>query len=152
MIFLVHCFEQIRQYIMCSGDMTPIPTKYNHGRKHSYVDSDVPHTCRNFNVLREWLSARYNGSLAVQPICPGATKPEEGSTSCVLDEWYTKGREPSGSRQLRLQSSIAHNFLFRQYFGPNKYQHLTTTSPRSISEGIFIEVHVFFTVFAFLPN
>lgn len=82
----LHCLEQIRQYIMCSGDMTPIPTKYNRGRKHSYVDSDVAHTCRNFNVLREWLSARYNGSLAVQPICPGATKPEQGSTSCVLDE------------------------------------------------------------------
>lgn len=71
---------------MCSGDMTPIPTKFNPTLKHSYVDSDVPHTCRNFGILREWLSARYNGSLAVQPICPGATKPEEGSTSCVLDE------------------------------------------------------------------
>jgi hypothetical protein len=23
-----HCFSQIRQYIMCAGDMTPIPTKY----------------------------------------------------------------------------------------------------------------------------
>ena len=83
---LVHCIEQIRQYIMCSGDMTPIPTKFNPLRKHSYVDSDVKHTCRNFGVLRDWLSARYNGSLAVQPVCPGATKPEEGSISCVIDE------------------------------------------------------------------
>lgn len=83
---LVHCIEQIRQCIMCSGDMTPIPTKFNPLRKHSYVDSDVKHTCRNFGVLRDWLSARYNGSLAVQPVCPGATKPEEGSISCVIDE------------------------------------------------------------------
>ncbi|CRG91662.1 hypothetical protein PISL3812_08712 [Talaromyces islandicus] len=82
----LHCLEQIRQYIMCSGDMTPVPTRYNAARKHSYVDSDVTHTCRNFGQLRNWLSERFNGSLAVQPICPGATKPEMGSTSCVLDE------------------------------------------------------------------
>lgn len=86
---LVHCIEQIRQYIMCAGDMTPTPTIYNEARKHSYIDSDVTHTCRNFGQLRDWLSQRYNGSLAVQPICPGATKPEEGSTSCVLDEWLS---------------------------------------------------------------
>jgi hypothetical protein len=71
---------------MCSGDMTPVPTRYNAARKHSYVDSDVTHTCRNFGQLRNWLSERFNGSLAVQPICPGATKPEMGSTSCVLDD------------------------------------------------------------------
>ncbi|RAO70689.1 uncharacterized protein BHQ10_006701 [Talaromyces amestolkiae] len=82
----LHCIEQVRQYIMCAGDMTPVPTIYNKARKHSYVDSDVTHTCRNFQQLRDWLSERYNGSLAVKPTCPGATKPEQGSTSCVLDE------------------------------------------------------------------
>jgi hypothetical protein len=86
LMLVVHCIEQVRQYIMCAGDMTPVPTRYNEARKHSYVDSDVTHTCRNFGQLRDWLTERYNGSLAVKPICPGATKPEMGSTSCVLDE------------------------------------------------------------------
>ncbi|KAK3956143.1 hypothetical protein QBC32DRAFT_367251 [Pseudoneurospora amorphoporcata] len=33
-----HGIEQIRQYIMCSGDMTPIPTKYYPSLGRNYVD------------------------------------------------------------------------------------------------------------------
>ena len=65
-----HCFEQIRQYIQCSGDMTPVPTVYNEIRGSNYVDSDVKHTCRNFESMREWVGERYNGSTAVTPVCP----------------------------------------------------------------------------------
>ncbi|KAF3762727.1 hypothetical protein M406DRAFT_263533 [Cryphonectria parasitica EP155] len=63
-----HCIEQMRQYIMCSGDMTPIPTKYYSGLGRNYVDSDVPHTCRNFAALHDWVVARYDGAEAIQPI------------------------------------------------------------------------------------
>ena len=62
-----HCIEQIRQYIMCSGDMTPIPTRYYPALDRNYVDSDYPHTCRNYEKLHGWVTERNNGSLAVQP-------------------------------------------------------------------------------------
>jgi len=69
---------------MCSGDMSLTPTRYNPTRKGSYIDSDVNHTCRNFGLLRDFLSERFNGSKAVPPICPGDKAfPEEGSRSCV---------------------------------------------------------------------
>ncbi|KAM7214393.1 protein of unknown function (DUF3328) domain containing protein [Rhypophila decipiens] len=62
-----HCLEQLRQYIMCHGDMTPIPTKYYKGLGRNYVLSDAPHTCRNFEKLQSWMMERYNGSTQVFP-------------------------------------------------------------------------------------
>ncbi|KAF2104954.1 hypothetical protein NA57DRAFT_71153 [Rhizodiscina lignyota] len=54
-----HCIDQIRQYIMCSGDLTPIPTKfYDFLGGFRYVDSNYPHTCRNFGKIREWVDER----------------------------------------------------------------------------------------------
>ncbi|KAM0803873.1 hypothetical protein BDR22DRAFT_796853, partial [Usnea florida] len=53
-----HCIEQLRQYIMCAGDMTPIPTKYYEALRRNYVASDVRHTCRNFERLRSWAVER----------------------------------------------------------------------------------------------
>ncbi|KAK4443389.1 hypothetical protein QBC34DRAFT_311174 [Podospora aff. communis PSN243] len=63
-----HCIDQIRQYIMCSGDMTPIPTKFYPGLGRNYVESDVPHTCRNFDALHDWMVDRYEGPGAVKPV------------------------------------------------------------------------------------
>ncbi|RDW68641.1 hypothetical protein BP5796_09298 [Coleophoma crateriformis] len=63
-----HCLTQIRQYIMCAGDMTIVPTRYYPGLSRNYIDSDVIHTCRNFGQLRSWLWERYNGSLQVKPL------------------------------------------------------------------------------------
>ncbi|KAJ3473329.1 hypothetical protein NLG97_g10370 [Lecanicillium saksenae] len=53
-----HCIEQIRQYIMCLGDMTPIPTVFFPSRNASHVESDLVHTCRNFQLLQDWLVGR----------------------------------------------------------------------------------------------
>lgn len=61
---LDHCLDQLRQYVMCAGDMTPIPTKYYPGKGRNYVLSDVPHTCRNFDKLREWQWSRFAGGSA----------------------------------------------------------------------------------------
>jgi hypothetical protein len=52
---------------MCSGDMTPIPTKFYGSLGRNYVDSDQIHTCRNFEKLRVWMVDRYEGDGAVQP-------------------------------------------------------------------------------------
>ncbi|KAK3349073.1 hypothetical protein B0T25DRAFT_481486 [Lasiosphaeria hispida] len=73
-----HCLDHIRQTILCNSDLTPIPSRYYKGLKENYIDSDRPHTCRNFDLVREWVSARYNGSLEVPP-APGTAPP--------MDEW-----------------------------------------------------------------
>jgi hypothetical protein len=63
-----HCIEQLRQYVMCSGDLTPIPTRYVPALRRNYVDSDFPpHTCRNFDKIHQWIMERAHGSLAVLP-------------------------------------------------------------------------------------
>ena len=62
-----HCIEQLRQSVMCAGDMTPVPTRYYASLGRNYVDSDVRHTCRNFGTLQEWVVGRYEGSTAVRP-------------------------------------------------------------------------------------
>ena len=54
-----HCVDQIRQYIMCHGDLTPIPTRYYASVGDNYVMSDVTHTCRNFKRIREWVDRRH---------------------------------------------------------------------------------------------
>lgn len=61
-----HCIEQMRQYIMCAGDMTPIPTKFYSSLGRNYVDSDQAHTCRNFEKLRVWMVDRYEGATALK--------------------------------------------------------------------------------------
>lgn len=62
-----HCIDHIRQFIMCSGDMTPVPTKYYPGLGSNYVESEMPHTCRNFDALRDWMVDRFQGGGAIQP-------------------------------------------------------------------------------------
>lgn len=57
-----HCLEQIRQYVMCAGDLSPVPTKYYDGLGRNYVDSDIPHTCRNFGNIQKWMWDRYKAS------------------------------------------------------------------------------------------
>lgn len=57
---VAHCIDQIRQYIMCAGDLTPIPVmQYDLLGGFGYVDSDVPHTCRNFDAIRAWTDGRH---------------------------------------------------------------------------------------------
>ncbi|KAI1148706.1 hypothetical protein F4825DRAFT_454176 [Nemania diffusa] len=66
-IHQVHCVDHLRQLIQCSSDMTIIPTRYFESVGHNYIDSNRPHTCRDFTKIREWASNRYNGELAVRP-------------------------------------------------------------------------------------
>ncbi|KAK7952805.1 uncharacterized protein PG986_008533 [Apiospora aurea] len=71
-----HCINHLRQVILCAGDLTPIPSVYFTGIENNYINSDRPHTCRNFKKIRDWVSERFNGSQAVQPE-PGSVDPEE---------------------------------------------------------------------------
>jgi hypothetical protein len=65
--------------VMCNSDLTPIPSRYYIGIDQNYIDSsEQPHTCRNWPKVRDWVSARFNGSLAVPPA--------EGTV--IDDEWH----------------------------------------------------------------
>ena len=57
-LHLYHCIDHIRQWIMCSGDFTPIPTRWHEGKGEAYVDTDQVHTCRNFEALWSWVQKR----------------------------------------------------------------------------------------------
>lgn len=80
-----HCLDHLRQTVLCQADLTPIPSRYYKSLGQNYIDSDRPHTCRDFGKIREWVSERFNGSLRVMP-APGTV---------VQDEWRTPGG-PSG--------------------------------------------------------
>jgi hypothetical protein len=57
-LHLYHCIDHIRQWIMCSSDFTPIPTRWHPEKGTSYVDTDQVHTCRNFDALWNWVRKR----------------------------------------------------------------------------------------------
>ncbi|KAI0132878.1 hypothetical protein BJ170DRAFT_592818 [Xylariales sp. AK1849] len=63
-----HCLNQLRQYVMCHGDLTPVPTRYFEGVDRNYVVSDFPHTCRNFQKLQTWMLDRHHGPNTVHSI------------------------------------------------------------------------------------
>lgn len=62
---LASCLTHLRQMIQCSGDTTPNPTKYYQGIGQNYVDVDRVHSCRDWEVIREWGWERFNGTLTV---------------------------------------------------------------------------------------
>lgn len=68
---LGQCFEHIRQYIMCMGDLTPLPTKYASTVGRNIVQSDHAHICRNFEKIKDWKERRSDGDLMVQPYSRG---------------------------------------------------------------------------------
>lgn len=62
-----HCIDHLRQLTMCNGDLTPVPTQFFEGLQRSYINSSRQHTCRDFSIMREWATERFNGSTAVKP-------------------------------------------------------------------------------------
>lgn len=49
-----HCLDALRQSIMCTGDMTLSPIKWDYKGGRIVPDFQVDHTCRDFDTLREW--------------------------------------------------------------------------------------------------
>lgn len=47
--------------------MTPIPTVWTDKSQRNYVHSDVPHSCRDFSQLREFLAVRGPGGTDEPP-------------------------------------------------------------------------------------
>ncbi|KAF9530399.1 hypothetical protein CPB83DRAFT_810742 [Crepidotus variabilis] len=62
---LSHCMDSLRQALMCSSDITPIPWSWNYETKEAKPVADIQHSCRNFNKVKEW--ARENHVKSFNP-------------------------------------------------------------------------------------
>ncbi|THU87172.1 hypothetical protein K435DRAFT_970007 [Dendrothele bispora CBS 962.96] len=56
---LDHCLSHIRQSLMCAGDMTPNVYQWSNSHGRAILRTDVPHTCRDFGKLREWVREKW---------------------------------------------------------------------------------------------
>ncbi|KAH6694883.1 hypothetical protein DL95DRAFT_468325 [Leptodontidium sp. 2 PMI_412] len=53
-----HCLDHLRQQLMCHADLTPIPVIWYEAHGRSFVQSDVVHTCRNWDRIQEFKNSR----------------------------------------------------------------------------------------------
>ena len=51
---LEHCIDDLRQSLMCSSDITPLPWTWVEADQESKEVAEVVHTCRNFEAIRGW--------------------------------------------------------------------------------------------------
>ncbi|OAG13184.1 uncharacterized protein CC84DRAFT_1228221 [Paraphaeosphaeria sporulosa] len=60
---LDHCIDSIRQSLMCSADVTPLP--YVWWRKYDQLmpATAVAHTCRDFEAIRDWAKEHRAGKV-----------------------------------------------------------------------------------------
>ncbi|KAF9523975.1 hypothetical protein CPB83DRAFT_727462, partial [Crepidotus variabilis] len=58
-VHLSHCIDSLRQSIMCSVDITPIPWVWDFKDKVARPVADIQHTCRNFEKVREWAKEKH---------------------------------------------------------------------------------------------
>ncbi|KAG2148154.1 uncharacterized protein EDB93DRAFT_1084970, partial [Suillus bovinus] len=52
---LDHCIEMLRQIIMCRGDITMLTYDWVEGVKDPFPNFNVPHQCRNFDKILDWV-------------------------------------------------------------------------------------------------
>lgn len=59
---VAHCIETIRQALMCHVDVTPYTWVWNENAQSMENVYATPHTCRNFDRIRDWASPDKNGA------------------------------------------------------------------------------------------
>ncbi|KAF0319653.1 hypothetical protein GQ607_013133 [Colletotrichum asianum] len=69
-----HCIESLLQLLVCTADLTPIPSTYRLGLGTNYINTDRPHTCRSFPKIVDFVKERFNGTLRVEPYAEAAWK------------------------------------------------------------------------------
>ncbi|KAH8647914.1 hypothetical protein BX600DRAFT_518318 [Xylariales sp. PMI_506] len=53
-----HCIDSLRQSIMCHGDIATVYWRYNEVRRIPLPQLAVTHTCRDFDLIKEWALER----------------------------------------------------------------------------------------------
>jgi len=79
-----HCVDNLRQFIMCQADMTPVPSNWVHGHHDPNPDFNTMHKCRNFNHLLDWIERHDNGGVPRQTPNP-SWWPKENLAKTILD-------------------------------------------------------------------
>ena len=51
---LNHCIDALRQFVMCQGDVGVSSFNYPFNDGDPWPDYSTPHTCRNFESIRQW--------------------------------------------------------------------------------------------------
>jgi hypothetical protein len=51
---LSHCLDALRQSLMCSADITPLPWTWDEEAGEAKEVADVQHSCRDFGKIWEW--------------------------------------------------------------------------------------------------
>lgn len=68
-----HCYDQLRQALMCSSDISTLFWEWSVDANHLVGNPRTTHTCRNFDKIRDWAKAnRVQGDLDVSVHVPGA--------------------------------------------------------------------------------
>ncbi len=53
-----HCFDYVRQAVMCHADLTPVRNKWFPTVQVFGPDFSTHHTCRDFQRVLDWSAAR----------------------------------------------------------------------------------------------
>lgn len=56
-IHIDHCIDQMRQTVMCFGDLTPVPL-YSWDKAPLGIGKGGEHTCRKWEPIRDWVDQR----------------------------------------------------------------------------------------------
>ena len=55
---LDHCIETLRETVQCNMDLTPVPHIWSKEKGMYLADTQLVHTCRNFDRLAEWQDSK----------------------------------------------------------------------------------------------
>ncbi|KAF9522204.1 hypothetical protein CPB83DRAFT_777449, partial [Crepidotus variabilis] len=59
-----HCVDALRQALMCAADITPMSWRWKpEAQEAKLVVNDVPHTCRNFEKVKQWAKENHLDSF-----------------------------------------------------------------------------------------
>jgi hypothetical protein len=58
MTHIDHCIDMLRQSVMCSSDVTPIPYAWYPQYQEVLPMTGITHTCRDFDAIRDWARER----------------------------------------------------------------------------------------------
>ncbi|KAJ7158137.1 hypothetical protein C8R46DRAFT_1292155 [Mycena filopes] len=56
---LAHCFNFLRQSLMCAADISPLVWQWNPTVQTAEIHFDIVHSCRNFDKISDWARARH---------------------------------------------------------------------------------------------